>query len=114
MTQKYLGFPLFTAILFLMFYTTFKLGAYPMNWIDIGVTAFGNFIVEDDARRNVKDLLMNGIISGAGSVLVFFPNIIILFFFISLLEGTGYMARAAFIMDKIMHRFGLHGRSLFL
>jgi ferrous iron transport protein B len=111
LTHKYLGFPLFTAILFIMFYTTFKFGAYPMNWIDLGVTALGNFISDTMPNGMLKDLLVNGVISGAGSVLVFLPNILILFFFISLLEGTGYMARAAFIMDKIMHRFGLHGRS---
>ncbi len=111
LTQKYLGFPLFTAILFLMFYATFKLGAYPMNWIDTGVAALSNLISNVMPNGMLKDLLINGIISGAGSVIVFLPNIIILFFFISLLEGTGYMARAAFIMDKIMHRFGLHGRS---
>ncbi len=111
LTQKYLGFPLFTAILFLMFYATFTLGAYPMNWIDMGVGSLSNFISEIMPEGMLKDLLINGIISGAGSVIVFLPNILILFFFISLLEGTGYMARAAFIMDKIMHRFGLHGRS---
>jgi ferrous iron transport protein B len=111
LTQKYLGFPLFTAILFLMFYATFKLGAYPMNWIDMGVAALGNLVTNIMPEGMLRDLLVNGIISGAGSVLVFLPNILILFFFISLLEGTGYMARAAFIMDKIMHRFGLHGRS---
>ncbi len=111
LTQKYLGFPLFTAILFLMFYATFTLGAYPMNWIDTGVGSLSNFISGIMPEGMLKDLLINGIISGAGSVIVFLPNILILFFFISLLEGTGYMARAAFIMDKIMHRFGLHGRS---
>lgn len=111
LTQKYLGFPLFTAILFLIFFATFKLGAYPMNWIDMGVTSLGNLISNLMPEGMLKDLLINGIISGAGSVLVFLPNILILFFFISLLEGTGYMARAAFIMDKMMHRFGLHGRS---
>ena len=82
-----------------------------MNWIDMGVTALSNFISGIMPNGMLKDLLTNGVISGAGSVLVFLPNIIILFFFISLLEDTGYMARAAFIMDKIMHRFGLHGRS---
>ena len=111
LTQKYLGFPLFTAILFLMFYATFKLGAYPMNWIDMGVAALSNLVSGFMPNGMLKDLMINGIINGAGSVLVFLPNILILFFFISLLEGTGYMARAAFIMDKIMHRFGLHGRS---
>ncbi len=111
LTHKYLGFPIFTSILFLIFYATFKLGAYPMNWIDLAVLAFGDFVSGILPEGMLKDLLVNGIISGAGSVLVFLPNILILFLFISLLEGTGYMARAAFIMDKIMHRFGLHGRS---
>jgi len=111
LTHRYLGFPIFTALLFLMFWTTFKLGAYPMDWIDAGVAALGNFVGNLIPEGMLNDLLVDGIISGAGSVLVFLPNILILFFFISLLEGSGYMARAAFIMDNIMHRFGLHGRS---
>ncbi len=111
LTHKYFGFPIFSGILFLMFYVTFKLGAYPMDWIDSGVSWIGSVISEIMSDGMLKDLLVNGIISGAGSVIVFLPNILILFLFISLLEGTGYMARAAFIMDKIMHRFGLHGRS---
>lgn len=111
LTHKYLGFPLFTFILFLMFYTTFTLGAYPMNWIDLGISALGDFVAGIMPDGMLKDLLVKGIISGAGSVLVFLPNILILFLFISILESSGYMARAAFIMDKIMHRFGLHGRS---
>ncbi len=111
LTDKYLGFILFTAILFLMFFATFKLGSYPTNWIDMGISAIGNFISGVMPDGMLKDLFVNGIIHGAGSVLVFLPNILILFFFIAILEGTGYMARAAFIMDKIMHRFGLHGRS---
>ena len=111
LTDKYLGFLLFTGILFLMFFATFKLGSYPTNWLDIGISAFANFVSGAMPDGMLKDLLVNGIINGAGSVLVFLPNILILFFFIAILEGTGYMARAAFIMDKIMHRFGLHGRS---
>lgn len=111
LTHPIFGFPIFTSILFLIFFVTFKLGAYPMEWIDMGVLAFGDFISGLMDAGMLKDLLVNGIISGTGSVLVFLPNILILFLFISLLEGTGYMARAAFIMDKIMHRFGLHGRS---
>lgn len=111
LTNRYLGFPLFSAILFFMFYATFKLGAFPMNWIDSGINALGNMLEKSMQEGMLKDLLVSGIISGVGSVLVFLPNILILFLFISLLEGTGYMARAAFIMDKIMHRFGLHGRS---
>lgn len=111
LTHKYFGFPIFTTLLFLMFYATFKLGAYPMNWIDLGVSELGRLAGNIIPQGMLNDLLVDGIISGAGSVLVFLPNILILFFFISLLEGSGYMARAAFIMDNIMHRFGLHGRS---
>ena len=111
LTNRYLGFPIFTILLFIMFWTTLTLGAFPMEWIDSGVSAFGNFVGHILPPGMLNDLLVNGIISGAGSVLVFMPNILILFFFISLLEGSGYMARAAFIMDNIMHRFGLHGRS---
>lgn len=111
LTHPVLGFPIFSSILFLIFFATFKLGAYPMDWIDKGVLAFGDLISSLLSDGMLKDLLVKGIISGTGSVLVFLPNILILFLFISLLEGTGYMARAAFIMDKIMHRFGLHGRS---
>jgi ferrous iron transport protein B len=111
LTHKYLGFPIFVAILFVMFHATFSLGAYPMDWIDRGVLLLGNFILDILPEGMLTDLIVNGIIGGAGSVLIFLPNILILFFFISLLEETGYMARASFIMDKIMHRFGLHGRS---
>ena len=111
LTHRYLGFPIFTGLLFFMFWTTFKLGEYPMDWIGLGVSAFGNLIEKTLPNGMLNDLLVDGIIEGTGSVLVFLPNILILFFFISLLEGSGYMARAAFIMDNIMHRFGLHGRS---
>jgi ferrous iron transport protein B len=111
MTHPQLALPLFGAILFVVFYTTFTLGAYPMDWIDAGVGWLSGGLRAIMPDGMLKDLLIDGIISGTGSVLVFLPNILILFFFISLLEGTGYMARAAFIMDKIMHRFGLHGRS---
>ncbi|MGM0620877.1 MAG: ferrous iron transport protein B [Bacteroidota bacterium] len=111
LTHKYWGLPIFGAILFIMFYATFNLGAYPMDWIDMGVMALGDLISGIMPDGMLKDLLVDGIIAGAGSVLVFLPNILILFFFISLLEESGYMARAAFLMDNIMHRFGLHGRS---
>lgn len=111
LTHKIFGFPIFIAILFVMFYATFNLGAYPMAWIDAGVLAINNMVSDMISDGMLKDLVTNGIISGTGSVLVFLPNILILFFFISLLEESGYMARAAFIMDNIMHRFGLHGRS---
>ncbi|HZH74278.1 MAG TPA: ferrous iron transport protein B [Mariniphaga sp.] len=111
LTHKYLGFPIFVAILFIMFYSTFNLGTYPMDLIDAGIVALGDLISDMMPDGMLKDLLVKGILNGAGSVLVFLPNILILFFFISLLEESGYMARAAFIMDNIMHRFGLHGRS---
>ncbi len=111
LTHRYFGFPIFSGLLFLMFWTTFTLGAYPMDWIDLGVSWFGTFVHKLLPEGMLNDLLVDGIISGTGSVMVFLPNILILFFFISLLEGSGYMARAAFIMDNIMHRFGLHGRS---
>jgi ferrous iron transport protein B len=94
-----------------MFYATFNLGAYPMDWIDRGIVATGDFISSIMPAGMLEDLIVKGIINGAGSVLIFLPNILILFFFISLLEESGYMARAAFITDNIMHRFGLHGRS---
>ena len=111
MTHPRLALPIFAAILFVVFYTTFTLGAYPMDWIDAGVGWLSDGLRTIMPDGMLKDLLIDGIISGTGSVLVFLPNILILFFFISLLEGTGYMARAAFIMDKVMHSFGLHGRS---
>ncbi len=111
LTNKYLGFPIFFLFLFLMFYTTFNLGEYPMGWIESGVEWLGGFLASLLPHGPFRDLLIDGIINGAGSVLVFLPNILILFFFISLMEDTGYMARAAFIMDKLMHKIGLHGKS---
>jgi ferrous iron transport protein B len=111
LTHKLLGFPIFMLSISLAFYATFKLGAYPMSWIEQLVAFISQ---QTSALMNdgmLKDLLVNGIIDGTGSVLVFLPNILILFLFISFMEDSGYMARAAFIMDKIMHRFGLHGRS---
>ncbi len=111
LTHPVLGFPIFILFLFISFYGTFKLGAYPMSWIEWLVEAISNFVAHNLPEGMLKDLLINGIIDGTGSVLVFLPNILILFFFISMMEDSGYMARAAFIMDKIMHRFGLHGRS---
>ena len=111
LTNRYWGFPIFTLMLFIVFYTTFKLGTYPMNWIDSGVEGLSNLVGRILPDGMFRDLMVDGILNGTGSVVVFLPNILILFFFISLLEGSGYMSRAAFLMDKIMHRFGLHGRS---
>ncbi|MDD2563170.1 MAG: ferrous iron transport protein B [Salinivirgaceae bacterium] len=111
MTHKLFGFPIFFLFMFLMFYTTFNLGQYPMEWIETGVSTLNSYIGNVLPSGPFKDLLTEGIINGMGSVLVFLPNIVILFFFISLMEDTGYMARAAFIMDKVMHKIGLHGKS---
>ncbi len=111
LTHKYLGFPFFLLFLWIMFQSTFTLGQYPMNWIDSLVVLLSNSVSNIMSDGPLKDLLINGVIGGVGGVIVFLPNILILFFFISLMEDTGYMARAAFIMDKIMHKIGLHGRS---
>jgi len=111
LTNKYLGFPIFFLSISIAFYATFKLGAFPMAWIENLIGFVSQQVSAIMPEGMLKDLLVNGIIDGTGSVLVFLPNILILFFFISFMEDTGYMARAAFIMDKIMHRFGLHGRS---
>lgn len=111
LTHKYLGFPIFFGFLYLMFQATFTLGNYPMTWIANGVDLLGRFINAHMAGGIFRDMLVDGIIGGVGGVIVFLPNILILFFFISLMEDTGYMARTAFIMDKVMHLFGLHGKS---
>lgn len=111
LTHKYLGFPIFIFFLWFMFQTTFTLGQYPMEWIDYLVTHLSQGISNIMTDGPLKDLLVNGVIGGVGGVIVFLPNILILFFFISLMEDTGYMARAAFIMDRIMHKIGLHGKS---
>jgi len=111
LTHRILGFPFFLLFMFITFFSTFRLGKYPMLWIDNLVSLIGNFIDRHMAAGPLHDMLIDGIIGGVGSVIVFLPNILILFFFISLMEDTGYMARAAFIMDKIMHRIGLHGKS---
>ena len=111
LTDKYLGFPIFLGMMFLTFYATFALGTLPTAWIMKGVSLMMEGVSSTLNNGMLKDLLNDGIIRGLGSVIVFMPNILILFFFISLMEDTGYMARAAFIMDKLMHKMGLHGRS---
>lgn len=110
-TNKWMAFPIFIAVLYLIFQTTFAVGDYPMQWIDWFVGKFGDFVASFMADGWLKDLVVDGIISGVGSVLVFLPNILILYFFISLMEDSGYMSRAAFIVDKLMHKIGLHGKS---
>ncbi len=111
LTHRLLGFPLFLVFLWIMFQSTFLLGQYPKQWIESLVSDLGNFLTGVIRPGPLKDLLIDGIINGVGSVIVFLPNILILFLFISLMEDTGYMARAAFIMDKLMHKMGLHGQS---
>ena len=111
LTHPLLGMPIFVILICVAFYSTFTLGSYPMTWIESGITAISNLVTSLMEPGMLRDLLTNGVIDGTGSVLVFLPNILILFFFISIMEDSGYMARAAFIMDKIMHFFGLHGRS---
>jgi ferrous iron transport protein B len=110
-TNKFWGFPIFLLILWIMFEATFTLGSYPMNWIDSGVSLLGNYLSNILTAGPLKDLIIDGILGGVGGVLIFLPNILLLFLFISIMEDTGYMARAAFIMDKIMHKVGLHGKS---
>lgn len=105
------GFPLFFGILFLVFFVTFQLGSYPMEWIDWIVARLSDFVSTLLPDGTLKDMIVDGAISGVGAVIVFLPNIMILYLFISLLEDSGYMARAAFIMDKLMHHMGLHGKS---
>ena len=110
-THRWWGFPIFFLLLFLMFEVTFKLGQYPADWIEAGFQWLGEFITGAMNDGPLKSMIANGIIEGVGSVMVFLPQILILYTFISLMEDTGYMARAAFIMDKVMHRIGLHGKS---
>lgn len=110
-THRIWGYPIFFLFLYIMFEGTFVLGDYPMQGIEWLVDQLGNLIRNNMAEGPLKDLLIDGIIGGVGDVIVFLPNILILYFFISILEDSGYMARAAFIMDKIMHRMGLHGKS---
>ena len=110
-TNRWLAFPIFFFLLYVVFDGTFLLGEYPMKWIEWIVSHFGAFVSSVMADGWFKDLVVDGVIGGVGSVLVFLPNILLLYLFISLLEDSGYMARAAFIMDRLMHRIGLHGKS---
>lgn len=111
LTHKFWGFPIFLLLMWLTFQTTFTLGNYPMELIDYGVGMLSNFVSNLLDKGALHDLLVDGIIGGVGAVIVFLPNILILFFFISFMEDTGYMARAAFLMDRLMHKIGLHGKS---
>ena len=111
LSNRFLGFPIFFLILYVMFQTTFALGQYPMDWIEAGVAWLGEWIGSTMSEGPLRSMLVDGVIGGVGSVIVFLPQILILYFFISFMEDSGYMSRAAFIMDKLMHRMGLHGKS---
>ena len=110
-TNKWLGYPLFLIFIFITFFFTFAIGQYPMNWIDMLFSWLGDTVSNAMPDGPLRSLIVDGIISGVGSVIVFLPNILILYLFISFMEDSGYMARAAFIMDKLMHKMGLHGKS---
>ena len=110
-TNRWLAFPIFFLLLYVVFDGTFVLGEYPMRWIEWLVGKVGLFVSSVMNDGWLKDMMVDGVIGGVGSVLVFLPNILLLYMFISLLEESGYMARAAFIMDRLMHKIGLHGKS---
>ena len=110
-TNKYLGFPIFFIFLYIMFWVTFTIGQYPMDWMEAGVGLIASLAENYMPDGILKDMVIDGVIGGVGGVIVFLPNIMILYLFISLMEDSGYKARAAFIMDKIMHKMGLHGKS---
>ena len=111
LTNRWLGLPLLLLVLFLVFEATFTLGAYPQDWIDSGVNFVADWLSGVMPHGWFSSMVIDGVVMGVGAVLAFLPNIIILFFFLSMLEDSGYMSRAAFVMDKIMHFIGLHGRS---
>ncbi len=111
LTNKWLGFPILIFFIWFMFQMTFTIGAYPQAWLEMFFGWLGKITSAVLPQGILESLLVDGIIAGVGSVCSFLPNILILFFFISILEDTGYMARSAFIMDKLMHRIGLHGKS---
>ncbi len=111
LTSRILGIPFFLFIIWGSFHLTFTLGEIPMHWIESGFNLLGTIFSHWITLPWLESLVVDGIIGGVGSVLVFLPNILILFLIIALLEDTGYMARAAFISDRVMHFFGLHGKS---
>lgn len=110
-TNRWLGYPVFLVVMFITFFCTFAIGQYPMDWLDALFVWLGEAVGSTMSEGPLRSLLVDGIIAGVGSVLVFLPNILILYLFISFMEDSGYMARAAFIMDRLMHRMGLHGKS---
>ncbi len=110
-TNRWLGLPIFGLFMWLMFKLTYDLGSIPMDWIDSGLVLLMNFISNLLPESMFASLLVDGVIGGVGAIAVFLPNIFILFFIIAVLEDTGYMARVAFIMDRVMHNIGLHGKA---
>ncbi|MEG1670684.1 MAG: ferrous iron transport protein B [Mucinivorans sp.] len=110
-THRVWGVPIFLFLMFLVFEATFSLGAYPMGWIESGVDMLSTYLQGVMPHGVLKDLLVDGVVGGVGGVIVFLPNILILYLLISIMEDSGYMSRASFVMDKVMHRIGLHGRS---
>ncbi len=110
-THRWMGYPIFLLVMFVTFFCTFAVGQYPMDWLEALFGWLGDVVGSAMSDGPLKSLICDGIIAGVGSVLVFLPNILILYLFISFMEDSGYMARAAFIMDKLMHRMGLHGKS---
>lgn len=111
LTHQFWGFPIFILFIWITFQATFTLGSYPMTWLGDGIGWLGEILRIYMPAGALRDLVVDGIIGGVGGVIVFLPNILILFFFISLMEDSGYMSRSAFIMDKLMHKMGLHGKS---
>ena len=109
--NRLMGLPIFLFLMWVMFETTFTLGTYPMDWIDAGVGALSDGLSNTLPDSLFKDLLVNGIVAGMGGTIIFLPNIVILFFFIALFSETGYMARGAVLVDRMMHSFGLHGKA---
>lgn len=110
-THKLWGIPIFIFLMWATFFGTFKIGSYPMEWIEWLVQKVSDILNSSLPDGMLKDLMIQGIIGGVGGVIVFLPNILLLYLFISLMEDTGYMARAVFMMDKLMHKIGLHGKS---
>ncbi len=111
LTGRLLSYPVFLLAMWVMFQTTFLIGDYPMQWIEKGVELLGDLLIKYLPEGMFRDMLVDGLLGGVGGVIVFLPNILILFFFITLMEASGYMARVAFIVDKLMHKIGLHGKS---
>lgn len=111
LTHKVWGWVFFLGIMAFMFYMIFTIASYPMDWIDSIFGKLGDGVSSLMPEGDLRSLIVDGIIAGVGGVVIFLPQILILFFFIGLLQDTGYMARAAFIMDRVMTKFGLHGKS---